>query len=332
MITNTLTKTLFIFCFLFAYQSADAQIWKNMGGKVKDKLERQADKRLEQKIDKTIDKGFDKAEQGTEDAVKGNKNKSGKPQSSPESTGEDDMPFDLNSILSGSGGMDLGNLENVMNAMNADVKLPSTYNFNLGISYSTSFTEDGKKKDINNAMTIWYSPKDYAGISTDMDVSTFMVMDQGYMISFMEKEKTYTAINPEAFAGMLGTAVSDDDDDDGSIPDIKKIGSEKILGYNCTIYEVKDKDDEGTAKIWLTNELQAEGASYIKAMSGFAGKMGGKINTKGLSKIHSDIIYGTMMKIETHDEEGISVIQAEEVIKSGKTIDTKQYKKLGLGY
>ena len=252
----TVSKRLILLLWFFTIHTADAQIWKNTGKKIQKKLQNQADKRLERKLDKSIDKSFDKVEDSTEDAVKGNnKSKTNKGESNKANS-----------------------MEQMLSSLQSDVSIPSSYQFYMGVNYNISITsKSGKKKENDMQTSIWFSKDGYVGMSTDQQKEMFMVLDADAMVTFMEKEKTYMAINTDVISSFAQSAIaeSEDEDDEFDSSSFKKIGSEKILGYQCDIYLAET--DDSKSKIWIAKDFNSEGGSLVKAF--------GMVN-KGKNKNH----------------------------------------------
>lgn len=308
---KTLVKSTLLLVALLLSHQVDAQIWKNVGGKIKKKLENQADQRLERKIDKTIDKSFDKVEQSAEDAVKT------KPKEN-HSNDDDDIQipgFDMNS-------MDMSSLERMMAAMTKEVPVADVYKFHLGVKYNIQ-SATKKKKEEDMQMAIWFSDKGYVGMNTDKQAETFIIIDENALITFMEKEKSYLAISNDlmrGFTGMVEEYADDMDDDDGG--SFKKIGTDKVLGYTCDIYEVKS-DDGAASKVWISKEFKAEGKSLIQAFAGLGQEQ------SSLSKLDLGPLEGLILKVESQEDGERMTMIATEVNRNGKQIKTKDYKKTG---
>lgn len=291
------TTILILIAFFATTLTAEAQIWKNLESKVKDKVEKKASNKLEKKLDKTIDKSFDKTEETLDDSTTKKNKKTTKKQSMPEGV-------DLAGMLSG----------------NAETR--SSYVFDLGVSYQTTMITAKNKKEVMPVSTLWYSKEGYIGMNSS-DSKDVIVMDaeKESMVIFQEADKQYMAIGN----GMYGANedFSDDSDDDFNYK-IEKIGTEKILGYNCDIYKVTGTDYN--AKIWMTKALNFD---YSKILANTKNKQSTMGTSWGSSK---NFPQGMLLKMESTDTKTKekTFTEATNVHKAGTTIKTSSYKKAGL--
>lgn len=130
-----------------------------------------------------------------------------------------------------------------------DATVDKDYSFKMRINYEMK----GSSSRDNNEMELWIGNGPYMGMTTDAQQDAFIVIDDDKMVTFREQEKTYMAFNFNTFAGkVVDAAVENQEDGEVSI---KKIGKEKIVGYNCDIYEVTG--DDGVSKMWITEEITA---------------------------------------------------------------------------
>lgn len=288
---SVLTFSVFAF---FVPKSTEAQIWKDAGNKLKKKLENQASQRLERQIDNTINKSLDKAENAATDAVKGGEKKSS----------ESENPY--------------GNMSSPFGK--SDVKMSEEYNFQLGISYNLEIS-GSKKKEKVPATTMWFGKEEYMGMSTEQEKNVFMVLDQGAMITFMEKEKMYMVIGGST--AILEQAIAEEGEEDLVDYTFEKIGSEKIIGYDCEIYEVKTEDNQ--VRVWLTEDLKIEAGHFMKAFSVIAKNTNS--NTLNLNPKTGGIML-RMVSTDIKSNETMTM-QATEVHNKGKNIITGEYKSFG---
>lgn len=272
-----------------------AQIWKNMGKKIEKKIENQASKRLERKIDKTIDKGFDKAEGAAEDAIKNDNDKADTKKTAKES-----------------------------GAVVAEKKtLASVYSFPIGVTYDMN-KKGGKKEEKLPSTTLWLSAGDYVGMSSSMQKDMFMVMDNGQMIAFMEQKKTYIVLGSGLFEQLGQSAVEEAEGEPAQDYDIKQVGSEELLGYPCTIYEITSTDQ--TARIWITEALSFESSGFMGALSYLFKNT--KTNMPDFTKTPAA---GVLMKMETTDSSTNETIQmvATAVHTDGRKLRSGDYQSMG---
>lgn len=278
-----------------SFSSSQAQIWKNMGKKLEKKIENQASKRLERKIDKTIDKGFDKAEETAEDAVKKDGNK-------------DDAKKTKNDSPTGV----------------SDKKpLASVYNFPIGVTYDM-VKKGGKKDEKLPSTTMWLSADDYVGMSSSVQKDMFMVMDGEQMIAFMEQKKTYMVLGSGLF-GQLGQSVMEETEREPAQDyTINQVGSEQLLGYPCTIYEITSANQ--TSRIWITESLSIEGSGFMGALSYLF-----KSTKSSMPDLTKAPTAGVMMKMETTDSSSAETIRMEAtaVHTDGKEVRSGDYQSMG---
>src|SRR5690606_25011332 len=122
-------------------------------------------------------------------------------------------------------------------------------------------------KEKTPGFTLWISENPYMGMATDANNSMFMVMDGEKMITFMEQNKTYMVLGGAMFQGAVAAAAEEaENDSNPSDFSISKVGTEKILGYDCDVYEMKS--DATVAKVWLTNALGVSpGSAFMSSFS-----------------------------------------------------------------
>lgn len=282
-------------------QHAEAQIWKNLGRKIEKKVEDQASRRLERKIDKAIDKGFDEAESAADNAVKAGNSKDNSESSA--STANQSKSQANASSVSGGG----------------NTSVEDSYKFNLGVEYELQ--SNGNSDKIN--MTMWFSKNGYVG----MDASTgngsmTTVIDTDNMIVFMEDQKSYMVMSNSMLGAISKAAVKEAEKSDPTKVKMTRLADEKILGYNCQVYQITSED--GESKIWITTELDANPLGITEGMKNFGGGVQIPAQVKDMN--------GAMMKVEsrnTKDKEQV-VMQAIKVHKDGKTINSKEYKNMSV--
>lgn len=299
-------KVLFLALFMpLSFSTAQGQIWNNIGSKVNDKLKKKADQKIEQKIDQSIDKSFDKTEKKIEESF----------QKGDDSTNESEIPkgMDLSSIFGGT------------------PELRDEYKFDFGVTYKiTSTNSKGKAQDVP-AMTMWMAESGVSGIHT-VEQNTTMIMDMAKetMVIIQEKDKTYMAIKSNMKAAseqILKASEHAANEDNEEIPadvKIEKIGSEKILGYNCDIYKITSNDSE--SKVWTTQDIDFD---YSKMVGGFSNSFGGKKSSIPTVK---GMPMGMMLKVITIDNNSkeTMTMEATEVFKNGTNIKMSNYKKMGM--
>lgn len=279
---------------------SSAQILKGLGKRIEKKLEDETNRRVERRVDRTIEKGFDKVEQSAEDAVKGDGTKNTAERQNSSNTG-DASAAATRSIFSGS------NTNNVT--------LLDVYDFKLGVSYEI------KNDDTDMKTAMWFSDSDYFGMTAEMGHNMFMVLHNGNMINFMLDQKTYMAMG-SMVDELIGTA-ADEASNETEDFSINKVGTERILGYNCDIYEIKSSDHN--SKIWLTKEIGLESSNFLGAFSSLmkAGATSLPPNMTGIG--------GLMLKMEGSNKGGKESVSVEaiEIHKENLKINTSEYKSLG---
>lgn len=271
------------------YQEAQAQVLKGLGKKIEDKVNR----RIQQKVDRTIDKGLDKVEETAESSIK-----------------------DANSSKKSNDGVS-GILDQMMNKNN-DVKLEDKYDFVTNVEYDYIEVKNNKEKNLASA-TMWYSKSDYLGMTNSAAKNMFILMDRGNFVTFMEDQKTYLVMSADMFANII-----DEEIEDNTTPPIsKKIGTENLLGYNCTIYQITT--DENDIKIWLAEDLKYGNGNFMGAFANVLKKKNMNLpNSK-------DLEGGTVLKMETtiKSEKSTIIMEAKKINQHNKTLSTKEYKTLG---
>ncbi len=279
---------------------SSAQIWKNLGKKLEKKVEDQASRRLERKIDEAIDKGMDKAEEAAEGAVK-SEGKGG-------SVGSGNMSNSGNQTFTIGG--------------DSKVSISDVYDFKLGVTYDIRNEEN--KKPMETTMWFGGSDSDYIGMSVPMQKEVFMVMQGANMVTFMLDQKKYMALGSGMADGILGAAVeeaSDEIDEEESFS-IRKIATERILSYECDVYEMISP--EYTTKLWLTRDLDIEMGHFMSAFSTLV-KSGGKFPT-----MQHDV-GGLLLKMEGKStaDKGMMIMEATAVDLQGMQFDTSGYTNFG---
>jgi len=278
-------------------QTSKAQLLKGLGKKLEKKVEQQINNRVERQADKAINKGMDKVENAAEEAIKGSGNRQPDTGGAPSS--------------------DIGNMG--FPTGTSDVTLSDTYDFTLGVTYQTQGS-----KDKATEMTMWFGGEDYIGMSVTQEKDMFMVMHGANMIAFMEKEKSYMVLGGGMTAGVLGAAVEETENDTFDEEfSIKKIGSERILNYNCDVYEATTS--EYTTKLWLTTELGVDAGHFMSAFGQLTKtSMGGLPNMKNQAG-------GILLKMEGKSlkDKDTMRMEATSINKQGKNIHTKDYKSFG---
>lgn len=297
-------KILFLVLLMsLSFSSAQAQIWNNIGSKVNDKLKRKADQKIEQKIDNAIDKSFDKTEQSIEESLqKGDKS---------------------NSKTNPSQGLDISSM------FGGTPELRDQYKFGFGVTYKMSSTNSKEKTKEMPTMTMWMSEDGITAMHTDEQNSTIIMdLEKETMIIIQENDKSYMAIksNMKAVSDKILESVEDEIDDE--IPaDVKfeKIGTEKILGYNCDIYKMTSSESE--SKIWTTQDIKFD---YNKMAGGFTNSFGKK--QKSALPTMEGMPMGMLLKVittETKSKDTVTM-EATEIFKDGKTFKLSSYKKIGM--
>jgi len=293
----TYTTILVLIAFFATIQTTEAQIWKNLESKVKEKVEKKASDKLEKKIDKSIDKSFDKTEETLDDSTSKKNKKASKNQNMSEGV-------DLAGMLSGKS------------------ETRSSYVFDLGVSYQTTMISSKNKKEVMPVSTLWYSKEVYIGMNSS-DSNDVIVMDaeKETMVIFQEADKQYMAMGNSLYGS--DEDFSDDSDYDANYK-VEKIGTEKILGYNCDIYKVTGTDYN--AKIWMTKSLNFD---YSKILANTKNKQSTMGTSWGNSK---NFPQGMLLKMESTDTDTKekTFTEATKVYKDGTTIKTSSYKKAGL--
>lgn len=263
--------------------SAEAQIWKNAEKKIGKKIEQKASQRAERKVDKAIDKTLDEVEEAPK--KKGD-----------QSSDSDNKPTSQPTV-------------NIPGVNKSNVALPEKYTFKIGITYEV---KDDASKSKHNEMTTWYGDEILIGVEAEK--SSFLIMDikRNALVTFMEASKMYMTISND-FSGAIPADETNDTNPDFKI---EKIGTEKILGYNCTIYKITT--EEGVSKVWYTNDLKVGYNNYMAAM----------YQSKKKPKQMPAITEGVMLKMENTEKgsKKTSTMIATTVNKNGKTLVVSDYK------
>lgn len=298
---------LLVVLFMCEPMTADAQIWKNLGRKIEKKVEEQASRRAERKIDQAINKGFDKVEQTADDAVKG----TGKATEGKTKTGgaaeSTDMSAVMSSMMSGSG---------------EAAKIKDLYEFDIAITYELK--DKPSAKPVNMSMAL--GKGEYMGMSTEVQGSPamFMILDEGQMSTFMLEQQKYMVIGSGLTDQMLAAAAEHAEEEDDSAADvsIRKVGSERILNYACDIYEMTT--DDGTVKVWLTQELGLAGNHFLSSFSALM-RNNGKMPQMGSQ------VGGLLLKMEAKDKRGRNTTSmvATDINDNGFTFNTTGYSPIG---
>ncbi len=280
-----------------APQEGNTQILKGFGKTLEKKVEQQVNQRVERRADRAINKSMDEIENAADEAFKGSEKKQPKAGTEPSSGGR-------------SVGFPTGN---------SNVSISDTYDFTLGISYNI---RSGKDKPAETMM--WLGGEDYIGMSVPQRQDMLMVMHGANMIAFMEKEKSYMVLGGAMAERIMGAAVEEAEKDTGTENfSIRKIGTERILDYNCDVYEANTS--EYTTKLWLTAELGVDAGHFMKAFSQLT-----KSNAGRLPDLQNEA-GGVLLKMEgkgSKNEETM-YMEATAVHKQGKRINTKEYKSMG---
>lgn len=283
-------------------EDSSAQILKGLGRKIEKKLENETNRRVERRIDRTIDKGFDKVEQSAEDAVKGDGGKSTTEKPSSSKTG--------NESESAVSTLSRGNTS-------TNVTLLDVYDFDFGISYAIQSGNNEART------TMWFGKSDYFGMTADVGHDMFMVLHDGSMIGFMQNQKTYMVMGGGMVEGLVGAAAEEASSDAKGLEfTINKVGTDRILGYNCDIYEMKSADY--SSKVWLTKEAGLEPTNFMGAFSTLVK------NSAPLPQTMSDV-GGLMLKMEgqsTNDNETV-ILEATGIHKENRKINTSDYRSIG---
>lgn len=290
-------RTNHIFCVLLLTfvlavlpEVTSAQILKGLGKKIEKKIERETNRRVERKVDKAINKGMDKVEQTAEEAVRGD----GKTETkdSPKKS-----PYDFR----------LGGKSNV--------SLADTYAFKLGVTYDI---ENNKKNKTQT--TMWFGGEDYIGMTVPMQKNVFMIMHGGNMITFMQQEKKYMVLGVDVAQGMINAAAEEAKNEEEDF-EIKKIGTEKLLNYNCNVYEVKSS--EYVMKLWLTEEIGVDVGSFMSAFSTI-------VKEKGKFPAMKNQPGGLLLKMESKSlkDKEVMNMTASSIDKTGMSINTSDYSSL----
>lgn len=282
-----LTITLLFFSF-----ASSAQIWKNAEKKIGKKIEQKASDRAERKIDKAIDKSLDKIEEAP----------SGNQPSEQPSEENQKAPAPAQTPSASVPGIGIAN-----------VNLPEKYTFKIGVTYETK--EDASKNKKPQIITTWYGDEQYMGMEADK--SNFVVLDakRSAMITFMEEAKMYLAISSD----FTNVQTKEKNEVKEKAPSVEKIGSEKVLGYDCTIYQITTED--GVTKVWYTRDLKVGYSNFMAAMAQSSKKQKEKYMV-------NDIAEGVMMKMESQEKGSNKVMTmiATSINKNGLSFSTSDYK------
>lgn len=282
------------------FSNADAQIWKNFGDKVNEKIQKQASDRLERKVDEKIDKTFDKTEETIDGSLQKNDKESYDKQGIPKG-------FDLSSFMGGP------------------VEVRPQYKFNIGITYRMTSSENGKSNQIPES-EIWMSEEGYTGMNVPQNNSMVVLdIDKSTNVIFQEKDKSYMAMNMN-MGGMMSQAIENSEEDETSPQDykIEKLGTESILGYTCVIYKITTEDGVSTA--WITNDIDFKYENMFKTFSDMGGKQKSKVPDM------ENFPTGMMLKMNFVDAKNGDkmTMEAIKVDTNGRNIQTSSYKKVGM--
>ena len=281
---------------------SEAQILRNITKRVTEKVEQEASRRVDRKIDQAVNKGFDKVEEGIDGAV----------------TSGDSTNQSMTDRLS-----------QMMGAMSEDVTLRSSYDFRIGVTYDMSNTDENGRQENLTQMTMWFADEPYVGseVSADGQQST-SVIDDGQIIMFNEAEKTYMGISSrtmDAFSKVARDAGADVEIEEVGEVNMRRLADERILGYTCKVYEITG--DGVQSKLWYTEEL---GVNMFEAYA----KSMGALNQYATSQVPKEArdFKGTLLKMQSVDPEtgDTIVMEAKEVNRNGRTIQSSQYRRLGL--
>ncbi|HEY8396653.1 MAG TPA: DUF4412 domain-containing protein [Flavihumibacter sp.] len=202
--------------------------------------------------------------------------------------------------------------------------LPESYDFGLGVTYAVS---SGKKEGAlkkGETMGVWFSKGAHTGIEPTNQKGFFMVVDaqSQKMVTFMTEQKMAMVMDMGKMAQKIQSKEGE------KVPDVKitKVGTETVLGYNCTIYNV-ESDDTNT-RVWVTTELEGGMGSFSAAMSNMFKNRKSAMLYPDLKGIDN----GVMLKLHSTDKKSgdISVMEATNVDKGGKKISTTAYKVMSM--
>lgn len=296
-----IVNVLAVVLILLIPQETDAQILKGLGKKIEKKVEQQVNRRVDRRVDNAINKGMDKAEDAAAGAIEGSNSKSEK---------SDEVNGTRSTI---------GNLGVLMD--NSNVSPAGSYDFTLGVTYDI---RNGNDKPMET--TMWFGGEEYIGMSTSMENNMFMIMHNENMIAFMEKEKNYMVIGGGMIGDIVNAAAEESSDDyEAENFSIEKIGTERILNYNCDVYELKSS--EYTNKIWLTQDLNTEAGNFMKAFSALVKSD----NVKKLPNMQNDA-GGILLKMEgmSIKDNEVMIMEATAINKQGLQFNTSEYTRFGL--
>lgn len=273
---------------------SEAQILRNITKRVTEKVEQEASRRVDRKIDQAVNKGFDKVEDAANQSM-------------------------------------ADKLNQMMGAMSEDVTLRSSYDFKIGVTYDMSNTDANGRQENLTEMTMWFSDEPYVGSEVSAGrQQTTSVIDDGQIIMFNDAEKTYMGISSrtmDAFskaASDAGAQVEIGEESDVKVS-MQRLADERILGFSCKVYEFTG--DGVHSKLWYTEELDVNMfEAYAKSM--------GALNQYATSQVPKEArdFKGTLLKMQSVDPESgdTIVMEAKEVNRNGRTIQSSQYSRLGL--
>ncbi len=280
-------------------EDASSQTLRGLGRKLERKIQEKASRRAEDKVDKAIDKALDKAEKAVD-----------------QHTEDQDNDGDTPSKKAVTNSQEKGAPS--ASKVGSTKPLQEQYNFVLGIQYEML---EGEQKGRGTDVTLWVSEGPYLGMVSEAQKNAFMVMDDGQMIVFMEKEKSYMTLGGFASA-ITEKAVQATEENDAEFT-FKKIGTEDILGYQCDIFEMKSEASE--AKLWIAQHMGVQTANSMMQQFGTLMRKSKK-GVPDLSKAS-----GLMLKMESFDaskKEKITMV-AKEVYKEHKKILSSDYTSMG---
>ncbi|MCO5247445.1 MAG: DUF4412 domain-containing protein [Chitinophagales bacterium] len=287
----------FFFAF-FLGQQADAQFLKKLGNSV--------GKRLEDKIindaTNTSERAVDKAEKETGEAVKSDKKSKNE-----DKYKEDETPFSLDDFIntSSSSSVSIEELKDdyTIQVTGSGSDLLITYQAQMSTAQNADFAMDMHIKmyvnpDIGSrAETNMNIP--FLGSVSTSTITLFDSLDEVILLN--EKDKSYSIISAK------------DAEDKDFLKDytVTVVGTEKLLGLNCTHVKVSNKKEKQSFEIWTSKDIP--GYEKMNEIYGKNSQMGNDVMWQALKDKGAD---GFMVKLYFNTKDATSVMQLKDVQKT----------------
>lgn len=190
----------------------------------------------------------------------------------------------------------MAKLQEFMDNMN-NAKTKERYDFPMSFVMHMTSYDKGVKKDERDIHYYANGPEQlvafdgtYAGNKEKSMKDSRVVYDNknASMIMLNEKDKTYTAMNINAFRSK---EMQEKAKNPGSNIDCKKTGNTKtIRGYACEEYVCVDEEKDTRSEMWVTNKIAVNMAGALKGNSPM------KYGFSGLDNMNGMLIEGKFYK------------------------------------